>query len=340
MSQKRKAAIAGIASIFALAAASPALASPTITALFDPGVNFSATDRAEIQSALNFYASNMTSTFSVTVAFGSQTGGGGSSQWFTQDSTYSNYYNALVAHSSGNVTDTTAIASLGGAHANNPVTGSTDIQTTATLAAALGLGSQVSDTFASCGGLSANACITLSIGMLNPGGSPLAGLEGTVEHEFDEVLGTASALPNGGGALPTDPLAADLYRYGAPGVRSFALNSSTEVPCTGSPTAYLSINGGVTNLNNYNNCNQGGDYGDWIGVDGIQVQDAFGPDDQAASLTLNSPEVTLLDAVGYNFASNAVTTNVPEPASLALFGAGLAGLVVAGMVTARRRRNA
>lgn len=66
-------------------------------------------------------------------------------------------------------------------------------------------------------------------------------------------------------------------------VRSFSYNSSTDVPCTGSPTAYFSINGGATNLNQYNNCNNGEDYGDWIYIDGKQVQDAFGPDDQAAS---------------------------------------------------------
>ena len=79
-------------------------------------------------------------------------------------------------------------------------------------------------------------------------------------------LGTSSALPNGGGTVPGNPAAADLFRYGAPGVRSFALNTSTAEPCTGTPTAYFSVNGGITNLSNYNNCNNGGDYGDWGGA--------------------------------------------------------------------------
>ncbi|MBV8731269.1 MAG: PEP-CTERM sorting domain-containing protein [Acidobacteriia bacterium] len=157
------------------------------------------------------------------------------------------------------------------------------------------------------------------------GGTPQAALFGDVEHETDEVLGTSSALPNGGGTVPTDPKAADLFRYSAPGVRSFAINTSTAEPCTGTPTGYLSINGGITNLNPYNNCNNGGDYGDWIFDDGHQVQDAFGPDDVPSSLNLGSPEVTLLDAVGYNFK----VSSVPEPGSIGLVLIGLACLLPA-----------
>jgi hypothetical protein len=285
-------------------------------------VGFSVADEAVIQNAINFYASNMTSNFTVDIAFGSQSGGGGSSQWFTDTESYNSFYNALVANSSGDATDTSAIASLGGGpHTNNPVTGSSDIVMTTTLAADLGLAAQASSSFSSCGGLTANACITLSAAALNVGGSPLAGLNGIVQHEVDEVLGTASNLPNGGGTVPGDPMVADLYRYSSSGVRSFALNSSTDVPCTGSPTAYLSVDGGTTNLNNYNNCNNGGDYGDWIGTDGLQVQDAFGPDTQAASLSLSSPEVALLDADGYNFTTPSA---VPEPSCLALVLVGLA----------------
>jgi hypothetical protein len=91
------------------------------------------------------------------------------------------------------------------------------------------------------------------------------------------------------------------------------------------------VDGGATNLNNYNNCNNGGDYGDWIGIDGLQVQDAFGPDTQAALLNLSSPEVTLLDAVGYNFAAS---SPVPEPSTLVVV---FAGLIAAPLLRRRRR---
>jgi hypothetical protein len=305
----------------AIGITTPAAANPNITALF-PTTGFSAADEAAIQNALNFYQTNMTSTFSVTVAFGTQTAGGGASTSLLSSDPYNAYFNALVANSSGNATDTAAIASLGGgAHTTNPVTGSGQIQMNTTLAALLGIDTQATSTFSGCGSLLASACITLGNSLLNASGAPLAGLFGTVEHEFDEVLGTSSALPNGGGTVPTDPSAADLFRYTAPGVRSFALNTSTTVPCTGSPTAYLSVDGGVTNLDPYNNCNNGGDYGDWNFADGAQVQDAFGPDDVPSSLNLSSPEVKLLDAVGFNFGST--QTTVPEPSSLALFAVGI-----------------
>lgn len=301
-----------------------AAASPIFTVLYDPTVSFSAADQAQIQAAINFYTSNITSTFDVTIAFGGQAGGGASTSSFSDSVTYSAYYNALVSNSSGNGTDTTAIASLGGASATNPVTGSSNVSVKPTLEAALGIGSQISAPFSGCDNLTANACILVGTDVLNASGAPMGSLMGTVEHEIDEVLGTSSALSGGGGTLPTDPSAADLFRYSASGIRSFAYNSSTAAPCTGSPTAYLSINAGTTNLNQYNNCNNGGDYGDWIYTDGLQVQDAFGPDNVASSLHLNSPEVTLLDAVGYNFVT---TSAVPEPSSFLLLPMGLAAIL-------------
>ncbi len=303
-----------------------AAAGPIVNVLYDSSVPFTTADKTQIQDAINFYTSNMTSSLTLTIAFGGQSGGGASTSSFSDPVGYSDYYNALVANSSGDATDVAAIASLGGANTNNPVTGSSNISLKSTLAAYLGLVASADSTaFSDCGNLTAHACIQVGTDVLNTSGAPMASLMGTVEHEVDEVFGTPSAL-RATGPFPTNPSAADLFRYGAPGVRSFALNTSTAVPCTGSPTAYLSINGGTTNLNPYNNCNNGGDYGDWIFTDGLQVQDAFGPDDVASSLNLTSPEVTLLDAVGYNFAG--VSTATPEPSSIVLLLAGLGAIPV------------
>ena len=136
---------------------------------------------------------------------------------------YSNYYNALVAFSSGDATDTAAIASLGSFSLNNPVTSSTEIALSPVLAEAVHVGSLQSGSLSGCDNLTANACIQIGANVLNATGSPAAGLFGIFEHEFDEVLGTSSALPNGGtGGVPSDPSAADLFRYSASGVRSFA----------------------------------------------------------------------------------------------------------------------
>jgi hypothetical protein len=57
----------------------------------------------------------------------------------------------------------------------------------------------------------------------------------------------------------TDASPADLFRYSAPGTRSFLGNSNT---CSGY-SAYFSINSGNTD---YNNCPFGGDYGDWVSI--------------------------------------------------------------------------
>ncbi len=318
--------------MFGFAAA--ASADPIITVLYDPTVAFSNADKTAIQNAVNFYAANMSSNFSLTVAFGSQANGGATSRFLVGAVPYSDYYSALVASSSGDATDISAIASLGGGpHTTNPVTGSGNVVMTSTLASDLGLADQASVAFSTCDNLTANGCIDLSTSLLNTSGTPASALEGAVEHELDEVLGTASALPNGGvGGVPANPMVADLYRYSASGVRSFALNSSTSVPCTGSPTAYFSVNGGVSHPNGavYNNCNNGGDYGDWIGTSGQNVQDAYGSNSDTVTLNLSSPEVQVLDAVGYNFGP---LTPTPEPSSYLLL------LTGAGALTLHRKRR-
>ena len=309
-----------------------AAASPTFTVLYDAGANISAADKTIIQNAVNFYTSNMTGSWSVSIVFGSQVAGGATSEKLVYGGlSYNSYYNDLGSNSSGDATDLAAIASLGGGpHTSNPVNGTTSIAMTTTLASALGLAAQQGTTWADCGGVSADACITLSTALLNASGSPDVELNADVQHEIDEVLGTSSALPNGGGTLATNPDVADLFRYSAPGTRSYALNTSTSNPCTGA-AAYFSVDGGTTNLDSYNNCNNGGEYGDWFCDDGSQVQCYAGPGGVPASLTLSSSEVKLLDAVGFNFASAAV----PEPSSVVLLMAGLGALAVPW----RRRRN-
>ncbi len=315
-----------VAAISTMILASPStLANPSITALFDPGANggagFSLSDEAVINNALAFYNTNMTSTFSLVIDFSTQTAGGATSITSNYgDLGYSDYYAALVTNASltGNPVQASAVGSLPNA-ATNPVTGTSGVSLTTTLAALYGLASQVSSPQSSCGGLVGSACIRVGIDELGQ-----SALFGVIQHEFDEVLGTASSLPNGGGPLPDNPSAADLFRYGAPGVRSFAINPDTNEPCAGS-TAYFSVNGGTTNRSFYNNCNNGGDYGDWGAGNGpiSQVQDAFGDPSNFNSLGLASPEVALLEAVGYDFVS---ATSTPEPATIGILLVGGAGL--------------
>jgi len=153
-----------------------------------------------------------------------------------------------------------------------------------------------------------------------------------VEHETDEILGTASCIETTTGSLVdycggTNASAVDLFRYSAPGTRVF--ESTT-------PGAYFSPNGGVTDTdgNTYNTLANGDDYADFSSTCAF-VQDAVGCPGGSFNVTTDGPggtpgpEGAILNAVGFD--ENPATT--PEPASMVLLGSGM--LVLAG----RRRKK-
>ncbi len=157
----------------------------------------------------------------------------------------------------------------------------------------------------------------------SPGTTGQYSLLATVEHEIDEVLGLGSALPNPSNYF-NDPLPEDLFRYDANGNRSFT---------SATTTAYFSLDG-TTDLAQFNNSNNGGDYGDWqskprpVGVP-PEVQDAFAT--AGAHPTLGPNEITALDVIGYTPAV------IPEPPSVVLSAIGGLSLLA---YTWRRRTNA
>ena len=154
-----------------------------------------------------------------------------------------------------------------------------------------------------------------------------------IQHEINEVLGIGGSgsvlntmYANGLTSAPSypgigtyiNPL--DLFRYSA----AYTASLTTD----GSATAYFSIDGGVTNIVAFNQ-NSSGDYGDWASGSSCNVQN-WQVCSSSLSLDLSSPEVTALQAIGYD-----AVAPVPAPASILLFASGLFGIGAAGQ---RRRR--
>ncbi|MGC8560625.1 MAG: PEP-CTERM sorting domain-containing protein [Phycisphaerae bacterium] len=147
-----------------------------------------------------------------------------------------------------------------------------------------------------------------------------------IQHEVDEVLGIGGSGSTLGSSLQSTNYAPlDLFRYSGAHTPSYTTSSTA--------TSYFSIDGGNTNIVNFNqnpgtNGQTGGDFGDWgsQGTTGNYVQLAFTSSSQgAASVSLTSPEGIALQAVGYDA--------TPEPSSLAISAALLCGV----WFTLRRR---
>jgi hypothetical protein len=151
----------------------------------------------------------------------------------------------------------------------------------------------------------------------------------STEHEVDEAIGLGSRLGGNGSDLRPQ----DLFSWSSPGHR----NIST------SGTRYFSINGGVTNIVNFNQ-DAHGDFGDWLSEDCPQtqpyVQNAFGCTGQYSDISATSPEGINLDVIGYDLVGGSTTTGPPNVATnpvtnVAISSATLNGTVDPnGLVTA------
>jgi hypothetical protein len=126
--------------------------------------------------------------------------------------------------------------------------------------------------------------------------------ERSTEHEVDEVIGLGSRLGHTGNDLHPQ----DLFSWSSPGVRNL----------TSSATRYFSINGGVTNIVNFNQ-NSNGDFGDWLSTACPQaypyVQNAFSCTGQSSDIAATSPEGIDLDVIGYDLVNASTPTPTPTP---------------------------
>jgi hypothetical protein len=122
------------------------------------------------------------------------------------------------------------------------------------------------------------------------------------EHEMDEVIGLGSHLNVSGSDLRPQ----DLFSWLSTGQRN-----------TGSSgTRYFSIDGGVTNIVNFNQ-DMDGDFGDWLSEECPQshpyVQNAFACTGQSSDVAATSPEGINLDVIGYDLANTSIPTPTPIP---------------------------
>lgn len=269
-----------------------------------------------INSAISVYEADFSDPVTVDITF--QEGGGlGASSFNVYTFAYSTFYTAIQADAT-TADDATAMArlALDGTGANNPINGTSSVMMKAATAHALGLSCFSQGCADNEGGT-----ITLNTAITNPGSSGSSGtynLLPVVEHEIDEILGLGSTLGLGVGDNPSPE---DFFRFTAGGARSFTT--------TGTTLAYFALNG-TTDLAQFDNQNDGGDFGDWqsnpkpSGV-AAQVQDAFATPGALPSLGV---ELQALDVIGYNRINIA-----PEPGTLVLAGAGMVLVALA-----RRRR--
>jgi hypothetical protein len=310
-----------------------------ITPTFDASITGNP-NAAQIEGAINTAINTMEGLFSnsvtIPVTFTYNPGAPGNLESTTQlyyDTNYSTYVSLLQADSTANPANTVLATALANLSKGNDSSGSKDLAVAGSLLAMLGVSSTP-----------ANAVINIASNQPFAFSGPVPSNQfdaiGGIEHELDEVLGgggAGSTLNSVAGSCVSTPSGffcnkvgpTDLYRYSAANTPSFTTS--------GSATAYLSVDGGVTSIVQFNQ-NSNGDYGDFTPAGagaGQLIQNAFNSTGQDEAYTSGSPEFMMLEAVGWNASPAAV----PEPGTLILLGTGLTLAAYKRRKLARRQRE-
>jgi hypothetical protein len=325
---------AAVIAVAMLCSGTQAHAGLTIIPTFDSSITSlpgAAAIEGAINAAITVLESDISNPITVKIDFQNQNTGLGNSESGVYTLSYFDYYNALKAHMT-TPDQLTALASLGPAPTSsaspNPVNGSTLMEIGAPQGRMLGFNTP--GVVAGPGGAIFDTIISLNTSITSPPNAlnnSTYGLQAVANHELDEALGIGglgSFL--GSGFNGVGPL--DLFRYSAPGVRSFTTDPAA--------SAYFSLDGGNTVLS-YFNQTAGADYGDWLSNPippgfSPQVQDAFGL--QNTNPALGPNELAAFSTLGYAMTSQVV----PEPSTLSMLGTAI--VFASGFGWSRRKLRA
>ncbi len=292
---------------------SAASATLTINVLLDSSITSdpnTAAIQAAISSAVADYA-RITDPITVTILFREMSSGLGQSNWYYYTGAYSTFI-SLLRSDAQTADDAAAIALLPAASAN-PVTGSSSISVKPANLRAVGFNqAPPSDCVQTGLAVACDGIVSFNTHITTPGSPGSSGqysLKATIQHEIDEVLGLGSGL-SGSTIMPED-----LFRYNQSGNRTFTAIDSR----SSGVYAYFSLDR-FTQLAEFDNQSDGGDFGDWqsnprrAGV-AARVQDAYATAGQSPAMAV---EWRALDVVGYNDCTPTAPSITSQPNSPAI----------------------
>jgi hypothetical protein len=247
-----------------------------------------ATFKSAVTSVAQFFQNLYSDpvTINVTVGYGEvggqllPSGALGSNITFLNSYGYSQIRSAFAADSKGG-DDGTAVATL---PATSPAPGGGTYWVARAEAKALGL-------IGASGNLDGNVGFsnTVAFDYDNSNGVTAGQYDffGVAAHEFTEVMGRILLTGRTIGSTANSYVPYDLFHYSAPGVRDFV----------GTTPGYFSLNGGNTNLDNFNT-NPGGDFGDWAASAGNDSFLAFSNAGVVNAVT--ATDLRVMDILGWD----------------------------------------
>jgi 20S proteasome alpha/beta subunit len=294
--------------------------------IYDASVNSApAAFKTAITAVAQFFQNNFSNPITITIDVGygeingqaMAAGALGESETFFNSSSYAQIHNALASHA----TSADQISAVNSLPAGDPTGGGNYWVSTAE-AKALGLAG-ASSSIDGYVGFSSTFAFTYN----NSGGVAAGTYDffGVAAHEFTEVMGRSLFVGiDGIGANAYTPL--DLFHYSSPGAHDFS----------GTTPGYFSLNGGATNLDNFNT-NPNGDAGDWAGSAGHDSFLAFSSPGVVNAVT--QTDLRVMNVLGYTAGAADVTPPAMVNDHALVVGIGKTGIITPSYLAASDSGN-